>query len=410
MRPPSASTLCSPVTNRLQSPGPRSEGAQSAYRLIDVVPAGRRAASGSRVGWGLVWIGLDSVSSAAMFECVIFPRTTLRAAGLVGLLGLVVAIGGAKPASASSTPTTVKTTGTRSVLVILMDWTAPDSVTPDSAKEIIGTDDNQFYDQASFGQLQWAPTVTPWLSVAAPSAPCGGPLISEGEAAAEQAGYDPDSYDNVMVYIPRDNSCISGAGGTSDDPGRTSIINGYMNELVTSHELGRTLGLQGADGLRCVDSTGGPVPLSASCTRANLNDPWDAMGAAPGFQAGSDPTIPATPQFSAPNADYMGWMTGREQTVTTSGTYTIEPLESQDTGLHALRIPLGRKVFWLEYRQPIGTDAFMSQQPCATNGVQIRMTDALQTPYPALLNMQATPSQPNQDPGMLGPSSHQDLD
>ncbi len=58
---------------------------------------------------------------------------------------------------------------THSVLAILVDWTAPDSVTPTSAIHQLKDVNDAWYDDASYGQVRMTASATDWLTIPTPS-------------------------------------------------------------------------------------------------------------------------------------------------------------------------------------------------------------------------------------------------
>ena len=286
--------------------------------------------------------------------------------------------------------TATTTTGVLSTLVVLVDWTQPDSVTPTQAVQQVGVTDNAWYEQVSYGQSGLSATATPWLSIAAPSI-CNLQLIqSEGEAAAEQAGYDPSTYDRVMFYFPYTMLC-QGESGVADIGGPVSWINGAMAiweaTSTTIHELGHNLGLDHSHALLCKDASGDWTAYSADCTQSEYGDTYDDMG---GNMSGETNGQDNAGGFNAAQKTLLGWMNGREQLTRTSGTFTLAPLESQAIGLQGLAIPIGAETYWLEYRQPVGVDSWMYAY--ATDGVQVRLIPTLAQDYTGtdLLDMGAT--------------------
>src|SRR3954452_24271189 len=83
----------------------------------------------------------------------------------------------------------------------------------------------------------------------------------------------------------------------------------------------------------------------------------------------------AARQTSMYHKGEFGWLAPlAQQTVTTSGTYTISPMEWAAGGVQSLRIPRGTsgQYFYLQYRRPYGYDTFSVSDP-AVNGVTIRL-------------------------------------
>ncbi len=63
--------------------------------------------------------------------------------------------------------------------------------------------------------------------------------------------------------------------------------------------------------------------------------------------------------------------------MTTSRTYLLAPLEKSGVARpQVLVIKTPSHTYYVEYRQPIGQDAFLSQYPSATNSVQISVSAA----------------------------------
>ena len=254
-----------------------------------------------------------------------------------------------------------------------------DSVTTSEAQTQIGTTDTAWYQSVSYGQFAgWKAQATGWFAIATPpldSDGCGNAfratIQSEANGAAQAAGYNPSGYDVVMYYFS--NVPCGWAGWTI---GSNIWINGAMGTTgVTVHELGHTLGLGHAHSYPCYDNS---VTLAASafgdpnapCPAANqlpeeYGDPYDVMGQA--YNGG-----PASAgSFTAMQSDYLGWMGSRETTATGPSRYTIAPLEEQSAALHAVKVVDGSETFWVEYRQAIGVDAWLSGYPQATAGVRI---------------------------------------
>ncbi len=85
-------------------------------------------------------------------------------------------------------------------------------------------------------------------------------------------------------------------------------------------------------------------------------------------------------QYSAPHkTEQLGWTATNYQTVQSSGTYLLEPYETNPAGLKALKIQRGtgnNAWLWLEYRQPVGNyDPTVSPQ--VFTGALIHYEDSL---------------------------------
>jgi hypothetical protein len=296
---------------------------------------------------------------------------------------VIIALAGAATAASPAAATSA-----RSALVILVTWaqgngspaTPPDTMTPATAAERIGNDDSAWYQAVSNGEFGgWTATATDWLTidppVMDPSPGCSNTfrasMQASANAAAKALGYDVDSYDTVIYYFSFVPQCI-----WSGHTYATNIwLNGTMSMSTTLHELGHTLGLDHAKSLICWDPFWVRVPLAGYCNVDEYGDWYSTMGCcnAGGLAAG----VKAA----------RGWMPGRVADVPSwGGTYSLQPLEmTSPTAIQALRIVDGTDIFWLEYRQPIGVDAWLT--PANAAGVLIRV----QRPGATLL-MDMTPT------------------
>jgi hypothetical protein len=293
------------------------------------------------------------------------PNAKVRVAGTVS--GKTITARSLTQLSAPATTAPTFSSGPHSVLVMLVYWTAPDGLTPESAETQIGSADNAWYDEVSYGQLSLTATATPWMQIAHTDCSIftGGyvDIFADAEAGARARGFDPSAYDHEMVYFPFDNCGYVGLGEVSN---RRTWINGVFSTRFTSHELGHNLGLGHADALLCSDPAGNQITLSDTCTHEEGRDALDVMawgGAAPG-------------SFNAMEKQTLGWMSGRVQTVSSDTTLTVPPLEQQDvgSGSQAVIVTTPTRNYWLEYRQPIGVDSFMDPYyPYLTDGVEVRV-------------------------------------
>ncbi len=293
------------------------------------------------------------------------------------------------PAEAPPPPLT---TGTSRVLVMLVRWTAPDSVTPASADSQLFTDDNSWYQEASYGQLNLTGSVTNWMPIPAPSTPCNvDNIMDNARSAATAAGFTIASFDHTMAYFPYTGDCpFAGLAGISDE---RIWINGFMDRRVTVHELGHNFGLEHAHSYICRDAAATQIVLDdhSQCTIDEYGDPFDAMGAS-GLVG----------HFSAYQKQALGWLGGALVATLSSGaSVTLPPFETNTVGAVAARVNVSAgRAYWLEYRQAIGFDS--SLPPGACDGVLVHLYDANGLlPASELLDQRPGPSVTFSDAALL---------
>jgi hypothetical protein len=111
-------------------------------------------------------------------------------------------------------------------------------------------------------------------------------------------------------------------------------------------ELGHNFGLRHANSLDC-----GVATLGESCASTEYGDLFDVMGQS------SQPS-----HFNAVHKELVGWFDPTNiLSATTTGTYTLEPLESIGSGLKTLKLQRGpTEYLYVEFRQPLGLDQWMN--------------------------------------------------
>ncbi|MDX6553403.1 MAG: hypothetical protein QOH74_1891 [Gaiellales bacterium] len=207
-----------------------------------------------------------------------------------------------------------------------------------------------------------------------------------------------NSYDNVVYVFNSQHQC--GFAGVAWLPGWEAFIDNAFTLPVVAHELGHNLGVHHAASLRC--TSGGQTVAFANtnlaCTPSEYGDMWDVMGSSPSNQQNA---------FHKLQSGWLGAASGpRVQSITTSGSYTVTPLEAA-SGVALLLIPhvtagtvadpsttLG-DTFALDFRQPSGAFDTFGVGSSATSGVQIRLVQTPGSGYPSQTELlDATPLTP----------------
>jgi chitodextrinase len=287
--------------------------------------------------------------------------------------GIEVADGGTQTLSTSTTASATAT-GARKVAIVLINFSNDTSqpYTPATAAGVAFTNANSvaaYYATVSWGQLKLSGDVFGWYTITDSDASCN-PSTWANDAAkvASAAGIDLTSYDNVVWAFPSVSACSW--AGLADMPGRNSWLNGPMAMGIhtMAHELGHNFGTNHASELDCTHN-GVRVSLSATssdCTTQEYGDPFSVMGMATHYEHTN---------FARGN---FGWLTpANTVTATTSGSYTLAPVESYlPNSVQTIRIPrTSNSYLTLEFRQPDGSlfDSF-SPTNAAVTGVTIRIT------------------------------------
>jgi M6 family metalloprotease-like protein len=259
------------------------------------------------------------------------------------------------------------TFGVQSTLVMLVNF-QDDAVQPytiaDAQNAFFGAV-NSFFQENSYGQTSITGDVVGWYTIPVSVTTCDtSQIATAAKNAATAAGVNLSAYTRYLFAFPADSAC--GFGGSSYVGGNPSEswINGTtgpggtLDIHVIDHELGHAFGLWHSHLLNC----GTSATICSNGTIVEYGDPMDVMG-----------TIQtASPDYNAYQKEILGWLNYGAapaiQTVTTSGTYTINPYELSGAGPKALKIfkgndpATGAKVwYYLEARQAVGFDAFLSE-------------------------------------------------
>jgi hypothetical protein len=277
---------------------------------------------------------------------------------------------------------------TSRIMMLLVHWSAPNSMTPAAARAALIT--NQFsvrnhYFEASYGQHEMVADVFGWLTIPPVSSCDHNAIRDRALAAAVAFGLDPNAYDNVIIYFPRFTQCgwsTLGQRGSLVRPARYTWHNGTTASLLprlTSHLLGYNFGLFNSQAYRCGSAAMGP-PTSCVVPDA-YGDVFDPMGR--GFS-----------HFNAYEKKLLGWL-GRCNMVTApaGGTFNIRMIETASNNVQAVRVPVAASLcptgigapceYVVEYRLPIGFDG----QGAGISGVQVRLASSNLTRSSYLLDM-----------------------
>jgi chitodextrinase len=291
-----------------------------------------------------------------------------------------VAVGKNGLSAAPDSTVVAATTGAKKVLVVLTyfgDQSVPSSPTQASVTGVVFTNSNSvanYYSTVSWGLLTLTGSVTPWVQIPSTdeTTSCNWSTWgSQANTAAANAGFNPSSYDYVQYALaPGATSC--GWAGLAYLPGTQSWVRAEYDDLrVSGHELGHNFGTHHSNSYSCSEN-GTAVPLStaANCSSSEYGDPFSIMGSANNYEHTN---------FSRGN---FGWLAGSNTLdVSSSGSYSLDPIEPHDSGVQALRIKRDSSTYLLlEYRQPDGAnfDNFSSGSAVAT-GVTVRVVNSYST-------------------------------
>jgi M6 family metalloprotease-like protein len=242
------------------------------------------------------------------------------------------------------------TFGAQNTLVILVNFqdNASQPYTLATAQSVVFTTASNFWMENSFQQTWLTGDVAGWYTLPLSSTTCNTSSIETyAQQAAKSAGYVLSNYNHFVYAFPQTSACAwwgwSNIGGTPSN----SWINGNLQLQVVDHELGHGLGLYHSHGLNC----SGMVYAASGCPQYEYGDYYDIMASSTAMH------------YNAFQKERLGWLNYSMQppitTVTSTGTYTIAPYETQDNNPKALKILQSSSsgtYYYLEFRQPIGFD------------------------------------------------------
>lgn len=283
---------------------------------------------------------------------------TLEAGGISGTDGTTAALTTVLP----------NTFGAQKTLVLLVNFqdkqTQP--YTPDFARNVIFNTTSNFDRENSFQQTWLTGYVFGWYTIPLDSTVCdASKLATYAQQAATAAGVDLSAYSRYVYAFPNNVCGWWGLGSVGGNPSH-AWINGSLALKVVGHEMGHNFGLYHAHSLECGTST-----LGSSCTTNEYGDGIDMMG---GSAAG---------HFNAFEKERLGWLDYAASppmvTVQADGAYWLDPYET-DGGVNPKALKILKSVdpatgaktwYYVEYRQAIGFDGFLSGNSNVLNGVVV---------------------------------------
>ena len=303
-----------------------------------------------------------------------------------------VRVGKAIAASTTGTTTTssilANTFGAQKTLAILVNF-QDEAMQPATSSYVSGlmfgstSSVSAWWLENSFQQTWATGDVAGWYTIPVSSTTCDtSSIASYGNTAAQNAGYVLSNYQH-LVYIFPNNACSWWGYSTIGGSPSQSWIRDYTNStsgvalLNLTHELGHSLGLYHSHGWNCSSYP------STSCSSNEYGDTLDVMG---------NSSYVTAPHYDSFQKERLGWLNYSAQppiqTVSASGTYTLAPFETQDSGVKAIKVPQANGAYYyIEYRTAAGFDGFLSGNSNVLNGVVLRLATPGSSNSSELLNI-----------------------
>lgn len=361
-----------------------------------VIPNGVFAARNLSSLAALLLVGLLVATARKLAVRAVHPGvpTALRQISAYGI-ALLVAV--CHPLTASAQ--TCSATGVQNTLILLVNipnGALPTGITAPAMQDVFfgtnsaGPSMDGFLRVASYGQTSAAGAVYGPYNLTGSYATCqdvGNGILNDAVSAAKAAGVNLSTYSRLFIVFNDILGCgwagytqVGSAGcslTTSSGTFNTTVVYMDANYLaqranavsLVAHELGHDFGLLHSGTLAPTNATDVIGPLATPGAENDMGDYWSVMGEVvlwlyPGPQ----------------KANILGWFPNvtNVQTVASTGTFTLHPLDTPSGDLQLLKIQRGTAnpgyYLWIEYRQPV-TSYNSSVSDPAYSGALIRYQD-----------------------------------
>ena len=311
------------------------------------------------------------VTSDGTFELISAEQTPVSAKCddeviASGFMGSGVIVAGETTVAPSDAPTACPNSGQQNVAVLLVTFPGvapPSTVTPSGVYQAFfgatGRSLDNYWREASYGKTWAAGNVYGWYTLDRQFGCFEMNLMRDNAIQKASAAVNFSTVNRLYVVYP-EMGCGAGFAGSScqilsSPSGSFSATSAYLEAgwladrdqavYLAAHEGGHMMGLAHSGTLDYGSEVIGPVG-SAGAT-ADSGDWFSTMGA---WVVG---------HYASPHKYALNWLDLdlAYRTVETTGTYSVQPLSGNTTGLKALRIRRGtanNEWLWLEYRQPVG--------------------------------------------------------
>jgi hypothetical protein len=261
--------------------------------------------------------------------------------------------------------------------VLMVHWSQPNDLTPEQMRERVFTGERStsaFYKENSYGLFELTGEVYGWYQISAVAGCDTQTLASRARAAATADGVDLSTFDQILYYYPRTDTCgFSGLAqlGRPTRPARDTWYNGSSGCVVLAQELLHNWGAVHSRSHSCGAEVIGPA---SGCQFSEYGDPFDPMGG-------------GCYHTNVYQKAAQGWF-GRCNVVTTTSdeTFKIVPAELPSNVIQALRFPMDSSLcpdelsscyYYLEYRQPVGLFDSVQAESQVHDGVLVHVAGAV---------------------------------